>query len=764
VSERGDNLGEFIGEHFGPGFLSQFGSGRSAIDAIRGQGRDQDTYVQDTRIARVIASDEDIHTADVVVLENEICLAHQERVNDPLVMTDYFTLDANAANSPRHMAWRFTAGHAAIPHFLELQLKTQTVPDVIGTGRIWVAIYQDDGTGTAPGALLVTMNSRVGPRLPSSTWSLAFFFADWEANLVGGTQYWIAICTANPMTGADAWGATDLWVRRREEAFADPTVMDTASNDYPLGGAYSSHVDRRPWFQLHQCEHTLRGVPMAENAPAPSAGELVTMRRVQGMHPQREIIGPLAGQTAGRVTSSAVTGGAGSFQLFTPGSIPFAGTSGILTEDNPNLFWDDTNNRLGIGTLAPGYPLHVVGAGRFDQVYAPQVGPVGDPDLLVLAADLLTVNGDAYVTSAAPHAWVYNTSAGGAAITRTMTGLRLSAGGMNTTSKYTPGVLFMSTDAEFTTENPKLLAGIWGEAIEAYTFDNRGGMRLVFGTTPATPGVNSVPTIGMALLSTGDLAINAGKHLHLDGYTGAGDTYICESVADVIACVAGGNDQFDVEVDHVWVDPTAYVLAVEGDLSQCSVHKTLRWYMGGMQQLGASLLDTALVADVTVTSVAGTLAETEVTSKSVDTTFCVIGNSVKCFVTGSAILHPRGSAGNSTMHIIFRIEGTNVLDLPFSAVYGEGPTWINFEFEFIATIRSNVSWMIGNVKGRCFDSSEPGDPRPNQTLWTEEWYRMTAPFVVAGDVATSVRCSIANSTAAESTCTVHQHQFGLEQT
>jgi len=269
---------------------SQFGSGRSAIDAISDQSGGQDKYVQDTKGARVIGSDEAAHTADVVVLEDEVCLAHQELANDPALMADYFALDANPANSPRHMAWRFTAGHAAIPHFLELQIRTDSALAVVGTGRVWVAIYQDNGAGTAPGALLVTMSSRMGERIPNSTWTLCFFFSDWEVTLVTGTQYWIAVCTSDPMGSGGQWGATGLWLRRRDDVFplfADPTVIDTASNDYPLGGAYSSHVDRRAWFQLHECLFTLRDVPMAENAPAPSAGELVSMRRVQGIHPQR---------------------------------------------------------------------------------------------------------------------------------------------------------------------------------------------------------------------------------------------------------------------------------------------------------------------------------------------------------------------------------------------------------------------------------------------------------------------------------------------
>ncbi len=38
---------------------------------------------------------------------------------------------------------------------------------------------------------------------------------------------------------------------------------------------------------------------------------------------------------------------------FTPGSMLFTGTSGVVIQDNANLFFDDTNNRLGIGTTTP---------------------------------------------------------------------------------------------------------------------------------------------------------------------------------------------------------------------------------------------------------------------------------------------------------------------------------------------------------------------------------------------------------------------------
>jgi hypothetical protein len=45
---------------------------------------------------------------------------------------------------------------------------------------------------------------------------------------------------------------------------------------------------------------------------------------------------------------------------FTTGSVLFAGPS-LIAQDNANLFWDNTLNRLGIGTATPAEALEVVG-------------------------------------------------------------------------------------------------------------------------------------------------------------------------------------------------------------------------------------------------------------------------------------------------------------------------------------------------------------------------------------------------------------------
>lgn len=48
----------------------------------------------------------------------------------------------------------------------------------------------------------------------------------------------------------------------------------------------------------------------------------------------------------------------------TTGSVLFIGAASALTQDNANFFWDDTNNRLGIGNAAPAFTLDVTGTSR----------------------------------------------------------------------------------------------------------------------------------------------------------------------------------------------------------------------------------------------------------------------------------------------------------------------------------------------------------------------------------------------------------------
>lgn len=62
--------------------------------------------------------------------------------------------------------------------------------------------------------------------------------------------------------------------------------------------------------------------------------------------------------TTGSAASLSATlvvgsGGTGTATAFTAGSIVFAGAGGTYAQDNTNLFWDDTNKRIGIGITTP---------------------------------------------------------------------------------------------------------------------------------------------------------------------------------------------------------------------------------------------------------------------------------------------------------------------------------------------------------------------------------------------------------------------------
>ena len=54
-----------------------------------------------------------------------------------------------------------------------------------------------------------------------------------------------------------------------------------------------------------------------------------------------------------------VTNGGTGASTFTAGSIVFAGASGVYSQKNTNLFWDNSSNRLGIGTSSPAVTLAI---------------------------------------------------------------------------------------------------------------------------------------------------------------------------------------------------------------------------------------------------------------------------------------------------------------------------------------------------------------------------------------------------------------------
>ena len=67
-------------------------------------------------------------------------------------------------------------------------------------------------------------------------------------------------------------------------------------------------------------------------------------------------------QTQFTVPIPVVDGGTGTSTQFTQGSVPFADSNGNYTQDNSNLYWDETNKKLGIKTTSPQQEIDIVGS------------------------------------------------------------------------------------------------------------------------------------------------------------------------------------------------------------------------------------------------------------------------------------------------------------------------------------------------------------------------------------------------------------------
>jgi hypothetical protein len=88
-------------------------------------------------------------------------------------------------------------------------------------------------------------------------------------------------------------------------------------------------------------------------------------------------------------TLAVSRGGTGTGTAFIAGSVIFAGASGTYSQDNGQLFYDNTNDRLGVGTSTPAQKLDVNGVGRF--------GSLATKINIGLNGDSISSDGDMYV-------------------------------------------------------------------------------------------------------------------------------------------------------------------------------------------------------------------------------------------------------------------------------------------------------------------------------------------------------------------------------
>jgi hypothetical protein len=160
---------------------------------------------------------------------------------------------------------------------------------------------------------------------------------------------------------------------------------------------------------------------------------------------------------------------------------------------------------------------------------------------------------------------IASTSVGASSFDGSGSGLELTAGNCNTTSKYTPAIKFGSTDSDFATTNPKFGAAITAEATSNYNTDTAGGMTLGFWTSPNTPGTGHGLVQRMSITQAGNVGIGTtspdalltvnGVGAHGLGaatapsfaFTGDLNTGFWSPTDDTIAASTGGSERLRID-------------------------------------------------------------------------------------------------------------------------------------------------------------------------------------------------------------------------
>jgi len=122
------------------------------------------------------------------------------------------------------------------------------------------------------------------------------------------------------------------------------------------------------------------------------------------------------GSTLG-VTGNTTLNGSLSLPSLTTGSVLFTGASGLVTQNNTNFFWDNTNSRLGLGTNTPNNMLEVGGTVAASGLSGLRLTGMGTATLQSPLTNVLALNatGDVIVTSnPAANNWLLTGNTGNA--------------------------------------------------------------------------------------------------------------------------------------------------------------------------------------------------------------------------------------------------------------------------------------------------------------------------------------------------------------
>ena len=142
---------------------------------------------------------------------------------------------------------------------------------------------------------------------------------------------------------------------------------------------------------------------MSQTSPGAGLTPSTAVTSIEGTENQVLVNGSFGIQETGDVvlstpqdiaTTSSPTFAGMTISTLTSGSVIFAGAGGLISQDNANLFWDDTNDRLGIRTNTPSRALEIVANTGGDGVVTLDSGGSGRARVIITGGGDGFIDGD----------------------------------------------------------------------------------------------------------------------------------------------------------------------------------------------------------------------------------------------------------------------------------------------------------------------------------------------------------------------------------
>lgn len=250
---------------------------------------------------------------------------------------------------------------------------TLTTPRTIGTvtGDATSAGSTFDGSANNTNALtLTTVNSNVGSfgsstSIPTFTVNAKGLITAASGNVViapagtlSGTTLNSTVVTSSLTSvgtiGTGVWQGTVVAGQYGGTGVANTGKTITLGGNLTTSGAFAT--------TLTSTAATNVTLPITGTLATLAGAEALTNKSVNGVTLVTGGTSTLYLSQDGTYTTPSGGGGmaiGGSITSATAGSILFAGTAGVLAQDNTNFFWDNTNKRLGIGVNTPNTVLQI---------------------------------------------------------------------------------------------------------------------------------------------------------------------------------------------------------------------------------------------------------------------------------------------------------------------------------------------------------------------------------------------------------------------